>query len=108
MTGPPRRPRVLLADDHLLVAEALKSLLTPEFDLVGVVEDGRQLLEAVIHISPGTWYPFVQLLKIFDRGRRGKNITRQQFLLQKGSSCLRRGFSGHGLFIHIIDSSKGI
>jgi hypothetical protein len=35
-----RRPRVLLADDHLLVAEALTSLLTPEFDLVGVVEDG--------------------------------------------------------------------
>ena len=42
----PRRPRVLLADDHLLVAEALKSLLTPEFDLVGVVEDGRALVEA--------------------------------------------------------------
>ena len=37
-----RRPRVLLADDHLLVAEALRSLLTPEFDLVGVVEDGRE------------------------------------------------------------------
>ena len=40
------RPRVLLADDHLLVAEALTSLLSPEFDLVGVVEDGRQLIEA--------------------------------------------------------------
>ncbi len=42
----PHRPRVLLADDHLLVAEALKSLLAPEFDLVGVVEDGRALVEA--------------------------------------------------------------
>src|SRR5262245_13001887 len=41
------RPRVLLADDHRLVAEGLKSLLTPEFDLVGVVEDGRTLVEAV-------------------------------------------------------------
>jgi DNA-binding NarL/FixJ family response regulator len=41
-----RRPRVLLADDHRLVAEALKSLLAPEFDLVGVVEDGRALIEA--------------------------------------------------------------
>ena len=30
----PRRPRVLLADDHLMVAEALKSLLTPEFELL--------------------------------------------------------------------------
>ena len=49
---PPRRPRVLLADDHLLVAEALKSLLTPEFDLVGVVEDGRALIEAAGRLQP--------------------------------------------------------
>ena len=44
--SPPRRARVLLADDHRRVAEALKSLLAPEFDLVGVVEDGRALVEA--------------------------------------------------------------
>jgi DNA-binding NarL/FixJ family response regulator len=49
---PARRPRVLLADDHLLVAEALKSLLTPEFDLVGVVEDGRALVEAAGRLRP--------------------------------------------------------
>jgi DNA-binding NarL/FixJ family response regulator len=48
----PHRPRVLLADDHLLVAEALKSLLAPEFDLVGVVEDGRALLEAAGALRP--------------------------------------------------------
>ena len=52
MTKPPRRPRVLLADDHLLVAEALRSLLTPEFDLVGVVEDGRALVEAAGRLQP--------------------------------------------------------
>jgi DNA-binding NarL/FixJ family response regulator len=40
------RPRVLLADDHRMVAEGLKSLLHEEFDLVGVVEDGRALIEA--------------------------------------------------------------
>ena len=45
-------PRVLLADDHLMVAEALKSLLTPEFDLVGVVEDGRALIEATEKLQP--------------------------------------------------------
>ena len=47
-----RRPRVLLADDHLLVAEALRSLLAPEFDLVGVVEDGRALVEAAGKLRP--------------------------------------------------------
>jgi DNA-binding NarL/FixJ family response regulator len=48
----PRRPRVLLADDHLMVAEALRSLLAPEFDLVGVVEDGRALVEAAGRLRP--------------------------------------------------------
>jgi DNA-binding NarL/FixJ family response regulator len=49
---PARRPRVLLADDHLMVAEALKSLLAPEFDLVGVVEDGLALVEAAGTLGP--------------------------------------------------------
>jgi DNA-binding NarL/FixJ family response regulator len=47
-----RRPRVLLADDHLLVAEALTSLLSAEFDLAGVVEDGRALVEAASRLRP--------------------------------------------------------
>ena len=46
------RPRVLLCDDHLMVAEALKSLLAPEFDLVGVVEDGRAMVEAASTLRP--------------------------------------------------------
>jgi len=45
-------PRVLLADDHRMVAEGLKSLLTPDFDLVGVVEDGRALLREVAALRP--------------------------------------------------------
>jgi DNA-binding NarL/FixJ family response regulator len=47
-----QRPRVLLADDHLLVAEALKSLLSPEFELVGMVGDGHALLEAAGTLRP--------------------------------------------------------
>jgi len=49
---PTQRPRVLLADDHLMVAEALRSLLAPEFDLVGVVQDGRALVEAAATLRP--------------------------------------------------------
>lgn len=48
----PSKPRVVLADDHRLLAEALKSLLAGEFELVGVVEDGRALLEAVERLEP--------------------------------------------------------
>lgn len=46
------RPRLLLADDHRLVAEGLKSLLAPEFELVGVVEDGLALREAARELRP--------------------------------------------------------
>jgi len=46
------RPRVLLADDHRIVAEGLKHLLGAEFELVGIVEDGRALLEAARTLRP--------------------------------------------------------
>lgn len=47
-----KRPRVLLADDHRMVAEGLKSLLSAEFELVGVVEDGRALVETARKLRP--------------------------------------------------------
>jgi DNA-binding NarL/FixJ family response regulator len=46
------KPRVLLADDHRIVAEGLRSLIEPEFELVGIVEDGRALLEAAEKFRP--------------------------------------------------------
>jgi DNA-binding NarL/FixJ family response regulator len=47
-----KRPRVLLADDHRMVAEGLKSLLEAEFDLVQVVEDGLALVDAAKKLRP--------------------------------------------------------
>jgi DNA-binding NarL/FixJ family response regulator len=46
------RVRVLLADDHRILAEGLRSLLVPEFDLIGVVEDGRAMVEATKVLKP--------------------------------------------------------
>ncbi len=46
------KTRVLLADDHTLVAEGLKSLLKDVFDLVGVVHDGHALLESAEQLRP--------------------------------------------------------
>jgi len=47
-----KRARILLADDHCLVAEALKALLSANFELLGVVEDGRALLKAARELHP--------------------------------------------------------
>jgi DNA-binding NarL/FixJ family response regulator len=46
------RPRILLADDHTLMVEALKHLLESEFDVVGTVGDGRALLAAAARLQP--------------------------------------------------------
>lgn len=42
---PAGKVRVLLADDHLVVAEGLRKLLEPELEVIGIVEDGRALVE---------------------------------------------------------------
>jgi len=46
------RARILIADDHTLVAEACKSLLDKEHDVVGTVGDGRALLRAAAELKP--------------------------------------------------------
>jgi DNA-binding NarL/FixJ family response regulator len=47
-----KRPRILLADDHRMVTEGVKSLLAAEFELVGAVEDGRTLVESAKKLRP--------------------------------------------------------
>ncbi len=37
------RPSVLIADDHQMFAEALRSLLSPTCDVVGIASNGREL-----------------------------------------------------------------
>lgn len=46
------RARILLADDHTLMAEALQHLLQADFDVVGTVSDGRALLKAAEELKP--------------------------------------------------------
>jgi DNA-binding NarL/FixJ family response regulator len=46
------RPRVLIADDHRIVLEGLKRLLSPEFHVVGTVEDGQDLPKAAELLHP--------------------------------------------------------
>ncbi len=46
------KTRVLLAEDHTVVAEGLRALLKDTFELVGMVHDGRALLEAVEKLQP--------------------------------------------------------
>jgi DNA-binding NarL/FixJ family response regulator len=47
-----RRPRILLADDHRMLVDALKGVLEPRCDVVGTVGDGRALLEVAAKLQP--------------------------------------------------------
>jgi DNA-binding NarL/FixJ family response regulator len=44
--------RIILADDHILVAEALHQLLAPYFDVLTTVSDGHALVEAALSLKP--------------------------------------------------------
>ena len=44
--------KVLVADDHRIVAEGLRSLLEPTFELVAIVENGRELVAAAKELKP--------------------------------------------------------
>lgn len=46
------RPRILLADDHTLMVEALEHLLRADFEVVATVSDGRALLKAAAELKP--------------------------------------------------------
>ena len=44
--------RVLIADDHCVVAEGIRSVLEKKYDVVGIVGDGRQLLIEAPKLKP--------------------------------------------------------
>lgn len=46
------KPRLMLADDHKLVVQGLRSLLADRFDLVEIVHDGESLVRQAAHWKP--------------------------------------------------------
>ena len=47
-----KRPRVLLADDHRILAEGLRRILEPACEVLETVEDGRALVAAAGKLKP--------------------------------------------------------
>ncbi|HVB55356.1 MAG TPA: response regulator transcription factor [Candidatus Acidoferrales bacterium] len=46
------RPRVLLGDDHAMFCEGLRSILEPHFEVVGIVENGQELVTNAERLQP--------------------------------------------------------
>lgn len=47
-----RRATVLIADDHVILAEGLVSLLKDHFDVVGTAADGQSLVDLAVQLRP--------------------------------------------------------
>jgi DNA-binding NarL/FixJ family response regulator len=47
-----RRLKVLIADDHALLAEGIAGLLSREYEVVGIASNGRQLVQDALRLRP--------------------------------------------------------
>jgi len=47
-----KKKRIILADDHVLLLDAIKHLLESEFDIVGMFHDGQSLLDGAAELNP--------------------------------------------------------
>ena len=104
---PVSRPRVLLADDHRIVAHGLKSILSAEFELAGVVEDGQAMVEAAKTLEPDVivadvTMPVLNGIDALEALRREGLATPVVFLTMHGHAgyarrALRAGAAGYVL-----------
>jgi DNA-binding NarL/FixJ family response regulator len=72
-----RRPRILIGDDHQLVGEALKHLLESEFDVIGIANDGRSLVDRAAKLHPDVVIADISmpLLNGLEAGERIKQLS---------------------------------
>jgi DNA-binding NarL/FixJ family response regulator len=102
---PPKRPRILIADDHTLVAELCRKLLETEFDVVGTVNNGRSLVRTAIDLKPDVIVVDIAMpvLNGLDGGQQVKEMlpaVKVLFLTMNSdpelaAEAFRRGASGY-------------
>lgn len=74
------KPRIVLADDHQIVLDGLRSLLAKDFELAGAVPDGRSLLDLVENVQPDVVVADISMPLL-----NGIDAVRQ--LREKGAGC---------------------
>ncbi len=71
-----KRTRILLADDHAMICAGFQKLLEPEFEVIGSVGDGRELLKVAAQLKPDLVLVDIgmPLLNGLDAGRELKKL----------------------------------
>jgi DNA-binding NarL/FixJ family response regulator len=101
------RARLLIADDHTLVAEACRSVLEPRFEVVGIVNNGRTLLQAATSLRPDIVIVDIAMphLNGLDAGQQLKGLIPSLKIVyltmntepEVAAEAFRRGASGYVL-----------
>jgi DNA-binding NarL/FixJ family response regulator len=104
------RPRILIADDHNIVAEGLRSLLEKSCDVIGVVQDGRELLVEAHKLKPDIVVLDIgmPLLNGFEAAQRLKQslpATRLVFLTMKDDANLAAAALNLGTVGYVLKSA---
>ena len=102
-----RRTKVLLADDHAIVAQGLATLLKDHFDLVGTVGNGNELIDAARKLRPDVIVadiamPVLSGLEALRRLKAMRSEAKVIFLTmhadaQLATEAFRAGVSGYVL-----------
>jgi DNA-binding NarL/FixJ family response regulator len=97
-------PRILIADDHTLVAEAFKTLLDTDYEVIGTVGDGRSLVRVAAELRPDLIIidVAIPILNGLDAGQQIKEVLPSVKLLyltmnedaDLAAEAFRRGASG--------------
>src|SRR5271170_1237877 len=100
----PMRSRILIADDHNLIAELCKKLLETEFDVVGTVSNGRALVRVAGELKPDVIVLDIAMpvLNGLDAGQQVREVlpaVKLVFLtmssdIEIAAEAFRRGASG--------------
>ena len=100
-----KRIRLIIADDHVMFAQGLESLLRDEFELLGTAGNGQELVDATLELNPDVILVDISMpvLNGFDAVRRIResgNETRIIFLTMHDDATLlaeafRCGASGY-------------
>src|SRR5260370_28164039 len=99
------RPRILIADDDTLVAEAFKDLIEPDYQVIKVVTDGKTLLSVAAETKPDVVLMDMDmsLLSALDTGRELRKLLPKTKLIllamnddpDVASKALRQWSSGY-------------
>ena len=101
------RTRIILVDDHRVLLDALRSLVEPEFEVVGMFEDSRSLLAKVEELRPDIaildiGMPLMDGLSAAEHLKKSLPKTKLIFLtasedLETAAEAFRIGASGYVL-----------